>query len=114
MRVTLTEPPPAAMVESAFKRVSTKEAEAFRLTRANVELAAGDHRLIMLSAVEREVDASPSIAANLALALARNSKRTILVDLDVRRGALDRVRRVQVYDDVRIPFGEQRDESTRL
>jgi Mrp family chromosome partitioning ATPase len=68
------------------------EAEAFRIARTNIEhAAAAHHRSIMLNAVELEADMTPAIAANLALALARNSTHTILVDLDLRRGPVGRL-----------------------
>jgi non-specific protein-tyrosine kinase len=73
-----------------FDETESTEAEAFRIARANIVHAVGAHqRSIMLSAVEQEVDETPAIAASLALALARNATHTILVDLDLRRGAVD-------------------------
>ncbi|MEJ7582526.1 MAG: hypothetical protein WKF43_00275 [Acidimicrobiales bacterium] len=76
-------------------RAESLEGEAYRLARTNIESVAGDHRSIMLSAVERETDDSATLVSNLALALARSSKRTILLDLDLRRAAVDRLFDVQ-------------------
>jgi Mrp family chromosome partitioning ATPase/capsular polysaccharide biosynthesis protein len=71
-------------------RVDSPEAEIYRAVRASVELAATpDLRTIMVCAVDGEIADTPVIAANLAIALARTSNHTILVDLDLRRTALD-------------------------
>jgi Mrp family chromosome partitioning ATPase len=43
----------------------------------------------MISAVDREVGDTPLVAANLAIALARSSTHTVLVDLDLRHRTLD-------------------------
>jgi Mrp family chromosome partitioning ATPase len=70
--------------------VDSPEAEVYRAIRAEVELvAAPELRSIMISAVDQELADSPAIAANLAIALARSSTHTILVDLDLRHRALD-------------------------
>jgi succinoglycan biosynthesis transport protein ExoP len=67
-------------------------AEAFRIARTNIEHATADgRRVIMLNALDREKGETPAITANLALALARNATRTILVDLDLRRAAVDQL-----------------------
>jgi Mrp family chromosome partitioning ATPase len=71
-------------------RVDSPEAEVYRAIRAEVELvAAPELRSIMISAVDQELADSPAVAANLAIALARSSTHTILVDLDLRHRALD-------------------------
>jgi capsular exopolysaccharide synthesis family protein len=65
------------------------EAEAYRLLRANVELAArtAGHRVFMVtSALGGE--GKSTVSANLALAAARAGDRVALVDLDLRRPAL--------------------------
>jgi receptor protein-tyrosine kinase len=66
------------------------EAEAYRVARTNVERAVdGRTPSIMVSSVARDFDESPMVTANLALALARGSRHTILVDLDLRQAPLD-------------------------
>jgi polysaccharide biosynthesis transport protein len=65
------------------------EAEAYRLLRANVELAArtAGHRVFMVtSALGGE--GKSTVSANLALAAARAGDRVALVDLDLRRPTL--------------------------
>jgi capsular exopolysaccharide synthesis family protein len=65
------------------------EAEAYRLLRANVELAArsAGHRVLMVtSALGGE--GKSTVSANLALAAARAGDRVALVDLDLRRPTL--------------------------
>ncbi len=64
------------------------EAEAYRVLRANVELAAGDagHQVIMVtSALGGE--GKSTVAANLAIATARAGYGVALVDFDLRRPA---------------------------
>jgi Mrp family chromosome partitioning ATPase/capsular polysaccharide biosynthesis protein len=71
-------------------RPDSPEAEVYRGVRAAIEVAASPElRTIMVSAVDKEVGDTPVIAANLALAVARTSTRTILVDLDLRHRAVD-------------------------
>jgi Mrp family chromosome partitioning ATPase len=71
-------------------RIDSPEAEVYRAIRAEIEIvAAPELRSIMISAVDHELADSPAIAANLAIALARSSAHTILVDLDLRHRALD-------------------------
>jgi succinoglycan biosynthesis transport protein ExoP len=73
-----------------FDETESTEAEAFRVARTNIVHAVATHdRSIMLSAVEQEVGETPRIAASIAVALARNATNTILIDLDLRRGAVD-------------------------
>jgi Mrp family chromosome partitioning ATPase/capsular polysaccharide biosynthesis protein len=64
----------------------SQEAEAYRLLRSNLELWSLNHQarlLLVTSASEQE--GKSTIAANLAVALARTRWRVILVDLDLRR-----------------------------
>jgi capsular exopolysaccharide synthesis family protein len=69
----------------------TAGAEAFRLLRTNLEVVNLDRRArtIMISSAVQEVGKSTTIA-NLAVAAARAGKRVILVDLDLRRGDVDK------------------------
>ena len=68
------------------------DAEAFRLLRTSLELSNLDRsaRSVMISSAVQEVGKSTTIA-NLAVATARAGKRVILIDLDLRRGDLDRL-----------------------
>jgi capsular exopolysaccharide synthesis family protein len=66
------------------------EAEAFRVLRTNLDFFNMEHgaRTIMVtSALEQE--GKSTTVANLAVALSRSGQRVILVDLDLRRPALD-------------------------
>ena len=70
---------------------SGTRAETFRMLRTNLEFVTlgRDMRTIMItSAVEQE--GKSTTIANLAVALAREGKRVVLVDLDLRRPFLDR------------------------
>ena len=70
---------------------SGQQGEAFRMLRTNLEFAllSGEARTILLtSAVPKE--GKSTIAANLAVALARGGRRVVLVDLDLRRPHLNR------------------------
>jgi Mrp family chromosome partitioning ATPase/capsular polysaccharide biosynthesis protein len=68
------------------------QAEEYRVLRTNldfVSLAADEVRSVLItSAVEQE--GKSTVAANLAIALARSGKRVCLVDLDLRRPYIDR------------------------
>ena len=68
------------------------QAEEYRVLRTNLDfasLAADEIKTVLItSAVEQE--GKSTVAANLAIALARSGKRTCLVDLDLRRPYLDR------------------------
>lgn len=66
-------------------------AEVFRMLRTNLEFAnlERDARTIMITSSVGEEGKSTTIA-NLALALALAGRRVVLVDLDLRRPALDR------------------------
>jgi Mrp family chromosome partitioning ATPase len=68
------------------------QAEAFRVLRTNLEFVtlSNDARSIMVtSAVEEEGKSTTSV--NLAIAFARAGKRVVLLDLDLRRPAIDRM-----------------------
>jgi capsular exopolysaccharide synthesis family protein len=72
------------------------EAESFRMLRTNVDFVNLDRnaRMIMVtSALEKE--GKSTIVANLALAFARTGKNVLLVDLDLRRPALNRFFRIE-------------------
>jgi polysaccharide biosynthesis transport protein len=67
------------------------QAEVFRLLRTNLEFMRLAHRprtILVTSALEGEGKSTTS--ANLAIALSRAGERVALVDLDLRRPALDR------------------------
>lgn len=69
----------------------SKEAEAFRMLRTNLEftnLERGARVIMVTSAVESE--GKSTTASNLALALARAGRHVALADLDLRRPYLDR------------------------
>lgn len=70
---------------------ASNQAEAFRMLRANLEfvsLGRAPRVLMITSALEKE--GKSTTIANLAVALARAGQRVILVDLDLRRPAVDR------------------------
>ena len=72
-------------------RPAGQDGEAFRMLRTNLEFAllSSEARSVLLtSAVPRE--GKSTIAANLAVALARGGRRIALVDLDLRRPHLNR------------------------
>jgi Mrp family chromosome partitioning ATPase len=67
------------------------QAEVFRLFRTNLEFVRLTHSprtILVTSALEREGKSTTS--ANLAIALARAGQRVALVDLDLRRPAMNR------------------------
>ncbi len=67
------------------------QAEAFRMLRTNIEfvnLERGARTIMVTSALDRE--GKSTTIANLAIAYARTGRRVMLVDLDLRRPALDR------------------------
>jgi tyrosine-protein kinase len=68
----------------------SKDAEAFRMLRSNVEFAARDCgvRILMVTSAQAGEGKSTTIA-NLALAFAYGGRRTILVDLDFRNSFLE-------------------------
>jgi capsular exopolysaccharide synthesis family protein len=70
----------------------SKDAEAFRMLRSNVELAALDRgaRILMVTSTQADEGKSTTIA-NLAIAFAHAGRRTILVDLDFRDSYLEKV-----------------------
>jgi tyrosine-protein kinase len=68
----------------------SKDAEAFRMLRSNVEIAALDRgrRILMVTSAQSGEGKSTTIA-NLAIAFADVGRRTILVDLDFRNSFLE-------------------------
>lgn len=84
---------PAAAEEKPRPRMLVEPrgptAEVFRVLRANVDLANLDRsaRLLMVTGAAEE-DGRSTVAANLAIALARAGRHVILVDLDVRHPTL--------------------------
>jgi succinoglycan biosynthesis transport protein ExoP len=70
----------------------SKDAEAFRMLRSNLEFAALDRgaRVLMVTSAQAGEGKSTTIA-NLAIAFADAGRRTILVDLDVRSSFLEHV-----------------------
>jgi polysaccharide biosynthesis transport protein len=71
---------------------SSLDAEAFRVLRTSVEFLNLDHqaKTIMVTSAQEGEGKSTTIA-NLGVALARAGRRTVLVDLDLRRPALGRM-----------------------
>ncbi len=67
-------------------------AEAFRALRANIKFArgAGSPRVILLADTDSGA-ARPTVAANLAIALAQAGDPTILIDADLRQPGLHRL-----------------------
>lgn len=70
----------------------SKEAEAFRILRSNLELAALDPLgpILMVTSAQSGEGKSTTIA-NLAIAFAQSGRRTVLVDLDLRNSFLEGV-----------------------
>ena len=68
------------------------QAEEYRVLRTNLDFAslATDEIKTVLITSSVEQEGKSTVAANLAIALARSGKRTCLVDLDLRRPYLDR------------------------
>ena len=66
------------------------QAESFRMLRTNVDFVTlgRDARVIMVTSAQDREGKSTTIA-NLAVAFARTGRRVVLVDLDLRRPALD-------------------------
>ena len=87
-------PSPSGVKGSLVMRTapSHPDAEAYRLLRANLDFVNRDRdaRVIMTTSAH-EGEAKSTIVANLALTYAREGKRVILVDLDLRRPALARL-----------------------
>jgi Mrp family chromosome partitioning ATPase len=89
-------PPPKKLLKDdqlvMMAQPRSMQAEEYRVLRTNldfVSLAADEIRTVMItSAVEQE--GKSTVAANLAIALARSGKRACLVDLDLRRPYVDR------------------------
>lgn len=87
-------PSPAGVNGSLVMRTapSHAEAEAYRLLRANLDFVnrERDARVIMTTSA-REGEVKSTIVANLGITYAREGKRVILVDLDLRRPTLARL-----------------------
>ena len=89
-------PEPPRRLRAGFGLVMLEEpygpqGETFRMLRTNIELTNLDrhaHTIMITSAVEAE--GKTTTAGNLAVALARAGRHAILVDLDLRRPAIDR------------------------
>lgn len=76
--------------------VSGSVLDAYRMLRANVTRASGDGipgSIVVTSAAPG--DGKTTIAANLALAFAREGRRVLLIDCDLRRAAVHRMFRVK-------------------
>jgi Mrp family chromosome partitioning ATPase/capsular polysaccharide biosynthesis protein len=74
-----------------FKQPSSREAEAFRVLRTNIDFASIDekaHTLMITSALEKE--GKSTTISNLAVVEARAGKRVVLIDLDLRRPRIDK------------------------
>ena len=90
----LSEPPRRLQRKNKLVMVADPtdhQAESFRMLRTNVDFVnlERDARVIMVtSALDRE--GKSTTIANLAVAFARTGRRVVLVDLDLRRPALDR------------------------
>jgi polysaccharide biosynthesis transport protein len=90
----LSEPPWRLQRKNALVMIAdptAHQAESFRMLRTNIDFVNLERnaRLIMVSsALDRE--GKSTTIANLAVAYARTGRRVILVDLDLRRPALDR------------------------
>ena len=90
----LPEPPKALRESNGLAMVAEPagpHAESFRILRTNLEFAMLDREvrsLMVTSSVEQE--GKTTTICNLALALARSGQRVALVDLDLRRPAVDR------------------------
>lgn len=87
-------PPEALLEEHLVTRCgpSTPAAEAYRTLRTNLTLDTAKSRPRMLVFTSASADEGKSISAsNLAITLARQGIRTLLVDADLRRGLLHRV-----------------------
>ena len=86
---------PSATLEPRDRLVMLAEpngphAEPFRVLRTNLDfsnLRSGSQLIMLTSAVPEE--GKSTVAANLAVALARTGRRVILVDLDMRRPSLE-------------------------
>jgi Mrp family chromosome partitioning ATPase/capsular polysaccharide biosynthesis protein len=69
----------------------SSQVEAFRTLRVALDFAnltVGAKRIMVTSAIERE--GKSTTVSNLAIALARSGRRTVLVDLDLRRPYIDK------------------------
>jgi polysaccharide biosynthesis transport protein len=89
----LTEPPRRLRKTNQLAMVAEPDgvhAEGFRILQTNLDLAnreRGARSVMVTSAIAGE--GKSTVAANLAIALARAGRRVVLVDLDLRRPSLD-------------------------
>jgi capsular exopolysaccharide synthesis family protein len=84
-----TSAPNAAPALAVLTAPDSPEAEAFRTLRANLKFADGERapRVILLADTGAG-EARPTVAANLAAALALAGDATLLIDADLRRPSL--------------------------
>src|SRR3954447_3263146 len=67
------------------------QSEAFRMLRSNIEFASlGKEASVVMVTSAQEQEGKSTTIANLAVAMARTGRRVALVDLDLRRPAIDR------------------------
>jgi succinoglycan biosynthesis transport protein ExoP len=75
----------------ALYHPNSKEAEAFRLLRSSLLLSGTGAALkTIMIASSFEAEGKSTIASNLAIVLAQNGARVLLVDADLRRGTIHR------------------------
>jgi capsular exopolysaccharide synthesis family protein len=87
-----TTAPNATPVLAVLTAPDSPEAEAFRTLRANIKFAGGERapRVILLADTGAG-EARPTVAANLAAALALAGDTTLLIDADLRQPSLHRL-----------------------
>src|SRR5579884_4216568 len=79
----------ASDVLMPLRKPSSPIAEAYRMLRTNVQLAAGDaSALVVLVTSPGLHEGKSTTSANLAISFAQSGKRTILVDADLRHPSL--------------------------
>jgi len=71
----------------AYKDPNSVESEAFRTLRTALALSDHPTRLLVMTSPEPS-DGKTTVLANLAIAVARSGKRTLLIDADLRRPGL--------------------------
>lgn len=74
------------------KKPRSPIAEAFRSMRTNIEFAGVDSplRTILVTSADAE-DGKTTVASNLAIAMGHGDKKVVLMDADMRRGALHNI-----------------------